>query len=274
MPRVKSNRVNHLCSLHQNIPVRDITRSPALAHTDTVEGDEGNVSFDYSKKYRPHRRILTFNERSGTVIAMAVTSQPQRAGFPLTLGLKSPRLPKRSWVKMSQMRTLSIEIAPVHTADDVNQLKVLFREYADSLGFDLCFQDFEEELRSLPGKYSPPDGTLLVAKQEDGEISGCVALRPLSPEFCEMKRLYVRPIHRGRSIGRALARAIIAEAAKSGYKAMRLDTVPSMKEAIRLYESLGFQPIQPYRHNPIPGAMYFELKLKETTGRAARLKTT
>ena len=162
----------------------------------------------------------------------------------------------------------------IQTADDLNQVKVLFREYAESLGFDLCFQDFEEELRSLPGKYSPPDGTLLVAKQEDGEITGCVALRPLNPEVCEMKRLYVRPKRRGRSIGRALAHAIIVEAAKSGYKAMRLDTVSSMKQAIGLYKSLGFLPTQPYRHNPIPGTMYLELKLKEDVGRAVGPETT
>jgi len=155
------------------------------------------------------------------------------------------------------------EIAHVHTADDLKQVKVLFQEYAESLGFDLCFQDFEEELRSLPGNYSPPHGALLVAKQE-GQITGCVAVRPLSSEVCEMKRLYVRAKHRGKGIGRALASAIIEEAAKSGYKAMRLDTVPSMKEAIRLYESLGFQPTQPYCHNPIPGAMYFQLKLTDS----------
>jgi len=155
------------------------------------------------------------------------------------------------------------EITHVHTADDLKQVKVLFQEYAESLGFDLCFQDFEEELRSLPGNYSPPHGALLVAKQ-DGEITGCVAVRPLSSEVCEMKRLYVRAKHTGKGIGRALASTIIEEAAKSEYKAMRLDTLPSMKEAIRLYESLGFQPTQPYCNNPIPGAMYFQLKLTDS----------
>jgi putative acetyltransferase len=154
------------------------------------------------------------------------------------------------------------QIAHVQTKDDLNQVKVLFQEYADSLGFDLCFQDFEGELRSLPGNYSPPGGALLVAKQE-GDIIGCVAVRPLSSEVCEMKRLYVRPEHRGKGIGRVLATTIIEEAAKSGYKAMRLDTLPSMKEAVRLYESLGFQPTRPYCHNPIPGAMYFQLNLRQ-----------
>ncbi len=155
------------------------------------------------------------------------------------------------------------EIAHVQTADDLKQVKVLFQEYAESLGFDLCFQDFEEELRSLPGNYSPPHGALLLAK-EDGELTGCVAVRPLSSEVCEMKRLYVRLERRGKRIGRELAKAIIGKARKAGYKAMRLDTVPSMKEAIRLYESLGFQPTQPYCHNPLPGAMYFQLKLRDS----------
>lgn len=118
------------------------------------------------------------------------------------------------------------EIAHVQTTDDLKQVKVLFQEYADSLGFDLCFQDFEEELRSLPGNYSPPHGALLVVKH-DGEITGCVAFRPLSSGVCEMKRLYVRAKHRGKGIGRALASTIIAEAAKCGYRAMRLDTLPS-----------------------------------------------
>ena len=155
------------------------------------------------------------------------------------------------------------EIAHVHTADDLKQVKVLFQEYADSLGFNLCFQDFEEELRSLPGNYSHPDGALLLAKQE-GQITGCVAVRPLSSEVCEMKRLYVRLERRGKRIGRELAKAIIGKARKAGYKAMCLDTVPWMKEAIALYKSLGFEPIQPYCHNPIPGAKYFQLKLRDS----------
>ena len=137
----------------------------------------------------------------------------------------------------------------------------LFQEYADSLDFELDFQDFREELATLPGKYAPPLGAILVAK-EDGETVGCVAVRPLGEEICEMKRLYVKPLHRGKRIGRDLALAIIDEAKRLGYKAMRLDTVVEMREASALYRALGFQPIDAYCYNPLPGAMYFELKLR------------
>jgi len=139
-------------------------------------------------------------------------------------------------------------------------IKGLFQEYAESLDFELDFQDFREELAALPGKYAPPLGSILVAR-EDGETVGCVAVRPLGEQICEMKRLYVKPAHRGRKVGRQLALAIIEEAKRLGYKAMRLDTVVAMKEASALYKALGFQPIDAYCYNPLPGAMYFELKL-------------
>jgi len=145
---------------------------------------------------------------------------------------------------------------------DIESAKTLFVEYAESLGFDLSFQDFDEELANLPGDYGPPAGCLLLADYK-GRPAGCVALRRLGEGICEMKRLYVRPELRGLGIGRALAEAVIEQARKIGYDCMRLDTVPSMKEAIRLYESLGFQPTQPYCHNPIPGAMYFQLNLRQ-----------
>ena len=144
---------------------------------------------------------------------------------------------------------------------DLIAVRSLFQEYADSLDFELDFQDFREELATLPGKYAPPLGAILVAK-EDGETVGCVAVRPLGEEICEMKRLYVKPLHRGKRIGRDLALAIIDEAKRLGYKAMRLDTVVEMREASALYRALGFQPIDAYCYNPLPGAMYFELKLK------------
>ena len=146
---------------------------------------------------------------------------------------------------------------------DIMTVRNLFKEYADSLNFELDFQDFREELATLPGKYAPPLGSILVAKQ-NGETVGCVAVRPLGEEICEMKRLFVKPAHRGRRIGRELALAIIAEAKRVGYKAMRLDTVEAMKEASALYRALGFQPIDAYCYNPLPGAMFFELKLGES----------
>lgn len=149
---------------------------------------------------------------------------------------------------------------------DLMAIKNLFQEYADSLDFELDFQDFREELESLPGKYALPLGTILVAK-ENGETVGCVAVRPLGEEICEMKRLYVKDAHRGRKLGRELAVVVIEEAKRLGYKAMRLDTVEAMKEASALYRSLGFQPIDAYCYNPLPGAMYFELKLAESEER-------
>jgi putative acetyltransferase len=153
------------------------------------------------------------------------------------------------------------EIQTAILPDEIPVIKELFQEYADSLSFDLDFQDFREELETLPGKYRAPDGSLLIAR-ENGETAGCVAIRPLAPGVCEMKRLFVRPAHRGRDIGRQLAVAIIEEAKRIGYKAMRLDTVEAMKEASALYRALGFQQIDAYYYNPLQGAMYFELKLE------------
>ena len=155
------------------------------------------------------------------------------------------------------------EIYTARLPDEITVIKDLFQEYAESLNFDLDFQDFGEELETLPGKYAPPLGSLLVAK-ETGETVGCVAVRPLGSEICEMKRLYVKPAHRGKKVGRELAVAIIEEAKRLGYKAMRLDTVEAMKEASALYRALGFQQIDAYTYNPLPGAMYFELKLGES----------
>lgn len=152
------------------------------------------------------------------------------------------------------------ELVAARDDEHVEAARVLFREYADALGFDLCFQDFENEIASLPGDYALPSGRLLLA-MVDSEPVGCVALRQLDVGVCEMKRLYVRPGCRGRGIGRQLAEAVISAAHGSGYKSMRLDTVPWMTEAIRLYESLGFRDIPAYRPNPIPGARYLELKL-------------
>ena len=141
------------------------------------------------------------------------------------------------------------------------QARELFLEYAQSLGFSLCFQNFDQELADLPGSYAPPEGRLLLADYE-GQLAGCVALHQLEPGVCEMKRLYLRPQFRGKGLGRALADHIIAEARQVGYQRMRLDTVePIMKDAVTMYRRLGFREIAPYCTNPIAGALYMELTL-------------
>jgi len=142
-----------------------------------------------------------------------------------------------------------LSIIQVRSQEEIGQVKLLFSEYASSLDFDLSFQNFDNELANLPGEYSLPSGAILLAYYE-GNAAGCVAMRRLAEDVCEMKRLYVQPAFRGRKIGKALSVAIIDEARKRGYSRMRLDTVPSMKEAIQLYRSLGFKrdvsiPVQP-----------------------------
>jgi putative acetyltransferase len=142
----------------------------------------------------------------------------------------------------------------------IAQARELFLEYAHSLGFSLCFQNFDQELAGLPGDYAPPRGRLLLAEY-DGKLAGCGAVHPFAPDVCEMKRLYVRPEFRRLQTGKALAELLIAEARAIGYKSMRLDTVaPVMSTAVALYRQLGFQEIAPYRTNPIEGALYMELK--------------
>jgi len=139
----------------------------------------------------------------------------------------------------------------------------LFQEYAASLGFNLCFQSFDQELAGLPGEYAPPQGRLLLART-GGELAGCVALHPLQAGVCEMKRLYVRPQYRGQGIGRALLNTVLGEARAIGYQRMRLDTVePVMQDAVRMYRAYGFREIPPYRENPIPGALYMEIELPD-----------
>jgi GNAT superfamily N-acetyltransferase len=141
-------------------------------------------------------------------------------------------------------------------AEDLEEIRALFAEYAASLPFDLGFQGFEHELAGLPGAYAPPRGALLLAPG-----AGCAALRPLAADACELKRLYVRPSARGGGLGRALTLAAIDAARGIGYGRIRLDTVPGMERAQALYERLGFVEIAPYRENPIPGARFLELEL-------------
>ncbi len=143
----------------------------------------------------------------------------------------------------------------------IAQVRELFLEYEQSLGVNLCFQNFEQELAALPGHYAPPDGRLLLVEYE-GQPAGCVALHKWETAVCEMKRLYLRPSFRGKGLGRIIAEKIIAEARNIGYQYMRLDTIePIMKDAVEMYRKLGFREIAAYRPNPIAGAMYMELQL-------------
>ena len=147
------------------------------------------------------------------------------------------------------------------TPIQIAEIRELFIEYAQSLGFSLCFQNFDQELANLPGDYAPPSGRLLLATYE-GHRTGCVALHKLDDSTCKMKRLYLRPQFRGKGLGRVLADRIIAEARAIGYQRMRLDTVePVMKDAVAMYRKIGFREIAPYCANPIPGALYMELVL-------------
>ena len=153
-----------------------------------------------------------------------------------------------------------IRIIIAQEQDHYQKVRELFRQYAESLDFDLEFQGFNQELATLPGHYAPPEGCILLA-EESGRFVGCVALRPLEDKICEMKRLYVRSGYRGRGIGRMLACSVIDRAREIGYEKMRLDTIATMKEAKTLYSSLDFRNINAYRYNPVDDASYMELEL-------------
>jgi GNAT superfamily N-acetyltransferase len=155
----------------------------------------------------------------------------------------------------------SYRIVRAETAVDHRLARGLFEMYAVSLDFDLEFQDFEAEMARFPGEYAEPSGCILLARGGERTL-GCVGLRRLDAGLCEMKRLYVCPEARGLGLGRRLAEGIIDEARRRGYERMRLDTVPSMREAGELYAALGFEPIEPYRDNPVPGATFLELDLR------------
>ncbi len=154
-----------------------------------------------------------------------------------------------------------MNLLQAQTAAQLEEARRLFKEYEAATGVDLCFQNFEAELRGLPGDYAPPAGRLFLLADSDGRTLGCVALRKIDESVCEMKRLYLRPESRGTGAGRCLAESVIAEARAIGYERMRLDTLPQMREAIALYRSLGFQETEPYRFNPVEGTLYMELKL-------------
>ena len=153
-----------------------------------------------------------------------------------------------------------LTIRHAHEGDALAAARQLFEEYAASLDISLCFQGFDDELASLPGAYAPPHGRLLLACRGK-ESAGCVALRPLEPDTCEMKRLYVRPAYRSDGVGRLLAERVIHEAGTAGYRRMRLDTLPTMETALQLYRRLGFREIAPYTANPVKGAVFLELQL-------------
>ena len=159
-----------------------------------------------------------------------------------------------------------MEIIPAETPEHLDHVRNMFGEYEQFLGVDLCFQEFEAELASLPGKYAPPGGRLVLAMEGDA-AAGCVAIRKLDDGVCEMKRLYVRPEFRSCGLGRRLAREMISQAAEAGYTTMRLDTLDRLAEAMVLYESLGFRRTGPYYDNPLSGVVYWELQLgAESTG--------
>lgn len=146
--------------------------------------------------------------------------------------------------------------------EEMDLVRGLFREYQAAIGVDLCFQSFEAELAGLPGRYAPPGGTILLA----GDGDGVAALRALDASTAEMKRLFVRPAAQGSGLGLALAEGIIDVARRRGYSRLRLDTLPMMGRAIAMYRALGFVEIAAYTGNPVPGAMYFELRLGDEGG--------
>jgi len=155
------------------------------------------------------------------------------------------------------------QIIEVTKTEDIQTVRELFDEYADTIGIDLTFQNFEQELLHISDIYTPPEGALILAKQE-GMPAGCVGLRKIDTHRCEMKRLYVRPTSRGKGLGNALCRKIISKGRQLGYREMLLDTLSTMNDAQALYRLHGFKETEPYYHNPLPAAQYFLLTLDES----------
>ena len=170
---------------------------------------------------------------------------------------------------MQTQQLPQIRLETPATAQALDTLRDIYREYARGLGVDLCFQQFDEELAALPGDYAAPRGALFLATV-DGQVAGCCALRPIEgtdyPDAAEMKRLYVRDAFRGLGLGRQLVEATLDAARQAGYACVLLDTLDDMEAARALYEDLGFEDIPPYYHNPIPGAHYLKADLERTTG--------
>ena len=158
--------------------------------------------------------------------------------------------------------TTDLHIVRVASAQDIEAVRALFLEYAESLGFSLCFQGFDRELEDLPGKYALPEGCLWLAKAAVVPV-GVIGLRPLEDGYCEMKRLYLRPEARGLGLGRRLIEATLEHARRVGYQAMRLDTLKSMSAARALYSEYGFIQIPAYYHNPLPEVVYYEHSLRQ-----------
>ena len=169
--------------------------------------------------------------------------------------------------EMIEWKSVSIERA--RSAQDLEATAQLFAAYATSLGLDLSFQEFDAELKSLPGKYAPPTGEILLARNGNGAAVGCVAVRPLSPpDCCEMKRLYILPAGRGLGVGKKLLHAILDIAVALGYNEIKLDTLPSMTQAISLYESAGFAPTAPYYKTPLTGTKFLARRLHMSSATA------
>lgn len=156
--------------------------------------------------------------------------------------------------------TYRLMVNNIEQRDNLANIKELFIEYAESLGVDLSFQGFEDELNNLPGKYAEPEGCIILASVEDAP-AGCVALRKINNEICEMKRLYVKSQFRSLGLGKKLANSIIEKARELGYDYVRLDTLPTMKRAQEMYREMGFYEIEPYIYNPVEGTKYLEKKL-------------
>ena len=164
---------------------------------------------------------------------------------------------------------MDIIIVPAQEPKHFDIVRKLFREYQASLGIDLCFQSFEEELATLPGKYAPPHGALFLAFADTQPV-GVIAMRPLGKEVCEMKRLYVRPSARGHQLGQRLIHRLFSEARTAGYSRMRLDTLTGlMDRAIELYRSLGFYEVPPYFESPLPNELFLEVDLTQVSTQAA-----
>jgi len=163
------------------------------------------------------------------------------------------------------MTSVSIQLAS--TPEQLAHVRELFLEYAKWLGFSLCFQGFDQELATLPGRYAPPSGRLFVATV-DGQVAGCIGLREMEPGVCEMKRLYVRPQFRGHQLGRVLIHRLLDEARAIGYGRMQLDTIPGqMDRAIALYREFGFTEITPREDlHPVPGTIWMAKDLVHKAG--------